>query len=416
MKAMKVSVIILAAAFLALGAGTTYAFHGGGVADCAGCHSMHSPAAGSGTLLLKGSDPSSTCLNCHMVAGATTPSSYHILTTDADRIALGGKPANYTPGGDFQWVRIPFTFTAHGETTNETGDSHGHNIVAVDHGMTADATNAQAPGGSFQSNALHCNSCHDQHGQFRRLVDDTIVKTGYPIMGSGSTTKAAPTATAAVGTYRLLAGSGYSTTAAGAIGYLGAPAAISPSSYNHDESDNQVRVSYGVGNAAGNTTWGNWCKTCHAGMHSSGNTVHPVDQTLNNTFASNYQTYMSSGKMTNTSDNSYLSLVPYAVNSGSYNVIKSFANDNDSNLTYPTQGAQVMCLSCHRAHASGFPEMLRWYGESEFLTTVSGGNVLWPSSSIGRNQEQANAAYYNRPASSFGAYQRVLCNKCHAKD
>jgi predicted CXXCH cytochrome family protein len=150
-------------------------------------------------------------------------------------------------------------------------------------------------------------------------------------------------------------------------------------------------------------------------MHSTGNNVHPVDQTLSGVFESNYKTYLSSGKMTNTADNSYLSLVPIAVNTGTNSAIAAYANTIDNNA-FPTQGAQVMCLSCHRAHASGFPEMLRWYNESEFLTTLSGTTVLWPSTSIGRTQTQANAAYYERPASSFGAYQRVLCNKCHAKD
>jgi predicted CXXCH cytochrome family protein len=414
MKAIKLGLVILAAVLLTLGVSTSYAFHSGGVADCAGCHSMHSPVSDGTQPLLKGVDASSTCLNCHMVAGATTPSSYHILTTDADTAALG-RPANYTPGGDFQWVRIPFTFTAHGETTNETGDSHGHNVVAQGVGLTADATNGTAPGGSFTSANLACNSCHDQHGKYRRLANDTIVTSGLPIYASGSTSKNTPNSERAVGAYRLLAGAGYQTAASGIIGYTGVPPAISPSTYNMVEADNQVRVSYGVGTASGATTWGLWCKTCHAAMHSTGNNVHPVDQTLSGVFESNYKTYLSSGKMTNTADNSYLSLVPIAVNTGTNSAIAAYANTIDNNA-FPTQGAQVMCLSCHRAHASGFPEMLRWYNESEFLTTLSGTTVLWPSTSIGRTQTQANAAYYERPASSFGAYQRVLCNKCHAKD
>jgi hypothetical protein len=27
-----------------------------------------------------------------------------------------------------------------------------------------------------------------------------------------------------------------------------------------------------------------------------------------------------------------------------------------------------------------------------------------------------SAAYYDRPSTQFATYQRVLCNKCHAKD
>jgi hypothetical protein len=29
---------------------------------------------------------------------------------------------------------------------------------------------------------------------------------------------------------------------------------------------------------------------------------------------------------------------------------------------------------------------------------------------------ETNAAYYDRPVTKFATYQRVLCNKCHAKD
>jgi hypothetical protein len=34
----------------------------------------------------------------------------------------------------------------------------------------------------------------------------------------------------------------------------------------------------------------------------------------------------------------------------------------------------------------------------------------------GRLEGDAQAAYYDRPATVFATYQRVLCNKCHAKD
>ena len=47
-----------------------FAFHDGGVAECGGCHAMHtakSPLALGGDYgyLLAGTDQSSTCLNCH---------------------------------------------------------------------------------------------------------------------------------------------------------------------------------------------------------------------------------------------------------------------------------------------------------------------------------------------------------------
>ena len=84
MRVSRVGLTFLAVAVvLLLAGGTPQAFHSGGVAECTGCHSMHSPKAG-GSFLLVGSDPSSTCLSCHMHAGDTGPSSYHIATADAD--------------------------------------------------------------------------------------------------------------------------------------------------------------------------------------------------------------------------------------------------------------------------------------------------------------------------------------------
>jgi len=73
-----------------------------------------------------------------------------------------------------------------------------------------------------------------------------------------------------------------------------------------------------------------------------------------------------------------------------------------------------MCLSCHRAHASGFNSMLR-YDPTSFMTTVdTTGATVYSTASDGN--AMLTAAYYGRPASSFVGYQRALCNKCHAKD
>src|SRR5512137_2524488 len=89
---------LAAAAALAFGFSQAYAFHSGGVAECSGCHSMHSPAAG-GSFLLIGSDQSSTCLSCH--AAGSGQSGYHVGTNP---LPASGIPAQMTPGGDFSWT------------------------------------------------------------------------------------------------------------------------------------------------------------------------------------------------------------------------------------------------------------------------------------------------------------------------
>ena len=85
MRIVKVGLAILGvASLLVLAGGTPEAFHSGGVAECAGCHSMHSPKPG-GSFLLTGIDASSTCLNCHQVDTDTGPSRYHISTPSSKR-------------------------------------------------------------------------------------------------------------------------------------------------------------------------------------------------------------------------------------------------------------------------------------------------------------------------------------------
>ncbi len=430
MKAIRLCLIIMAASLLTFGlSGMAYAFHSGGVANCDGCHSMHSPKP-NGTSLLIGTDYSSTCLNCHAAAD-TVPTEFHVMTYPFP--AAGIPPAEMTPGGDFAWLSKTYTFTVRGSSTTAYGQDRGHDVVASDYGMTSSTIYTTAPGGTFSSAQLACVSCHDPHGKYRRIGGDTtytVGTTGAPIIGSGSYNNSlVPTAGQAVGSYRLLAGIGYSQNAGTLpISYPGVPIASAPSTYNQSESapNLQVRVAYGLA-ATGNgvTTWGLWCATCHPGMHSTGNYVHPIDTVLGSTIATIYQTYVSSGIMTGSNASSYLSLVPFATNSSNYTVLKPLANNNGSNLNGPNSDDQVMCFSCHRAHASGFQFMLRWEMNGEFITVAdASGNPIWPGIdngappqfARGKTAAETQAAYYGRLPTLFGAYQRVLCNKCHAQD
>jgi predicted CXXCH cytochrome family protein len=419
----RTGLIILVGAFVVLlYGGTPQAFHSGGVAECGGCHSMHTPKAG-GSYLLVGSDPTSTCLTCHMHAGDTGPSSYHIATADAD-MSAGVPPKQRTPGGDFGWLRKDYTFTVRGTTTTEYGRTHGHNVVAKDvTGYDADVDNTTAPGGTFVSANMGCNSCHDPHGRLRRKSDGTFA-TGAtlggaadPIIGSGSyATSAIPAAGQAVGAYRLLRGLNDSTVA-GAT-FAGVAIAVTPSTYNQTEATNQVRTAYG---ANGTNTWGNWCATCHPNMHSSGNYVHPVDQNLSSSVINIYNAYVKSGDLTGTSTNSFTSLVPFVENSGDFATLAAHAKNDNTALGGPVSGDKVACLSCHRAHATGFPEALRWNMEGEFMIYNSqfpgtDTTPTVPQFARGRLGVETQAAYYDRPATAFASYQRVLCNKCHAKD
>jgi hypothetical protein len=123
MKTINLYLALLAAVLLCLGLGATaQAFHEGGVAHCDGCHTMHNSENGEpisdniGNSLTKGTDPSSTCLNCH----EGNDGSYHVFSNDG---------SNLSPGGDFYWLTKTFTYTTFRPQVRN-GWSFGHNVVA----------------------------------------------------------------------------------------------------------------------------------------------------------------------------------------------------------------------------------------------------------------------------------------------
>ena len=432
MKAVRISILVAAAAVLVLGfSGSALAFHSGGVAECVGCHSMHNPYPAGSNLLL-GKDQSATCLSCHQRAGDTGPSSYHISTPESELVA-GVSPIQRTPGGDFGWLHKTYTWAGRGGTTEtEEGHTHGHNIVATSgydstgadttYGYDVDPVNATAPGGSYPSTSLGCTSCHDPHGKSRRNLDGSITGAagGKPIASSGSyATNGPPTANTSVGVYRILAGPNYSTDG---VTFDGAPDAVAPSTYNQTEATNQVKVAYGRATGNGHLTWSQWCGECHQGMHydAGSSYVHPTDETLGGTISNNYNIYVRSGDLTGAAATSFTSLVPFVHNTADYDtaVTGLKANAGNASPTYagPGNNDRVDCLSCHRAHASGWEYALRWNVEYEFITDANGNYYNSGFGGRGRTIAEVEDSYYDRPSTVFARSQRSLCNKCHIQD
>lgn len=375
--------LIAAVGMFTLAAGSAMAFHGGGVAHCDGCHSMHNspenPVSGTPNgSLLKGSDASSTCLNCHDGAAR-----YHINSADG---------SNTTEGGDFYWVANPYTVIVRGNPYTFGGENAGHNIVASDFGLVADATNTQAPGGTYAASKLGCTSCHDAHGQ----VLDGTAGGSAPISVSGSYGDVAPTGTIA-GNFRILGDSLYEAGDHGSDGFAftyDAPVAQS-NSYTG------ASTRYGSGMSE-------WCGNCH-GQYLFGNGKHPVAASLDNglPYQGNYNSYVKTGDFTGTQGTSYDDLVPFETGSTDRLSLTPFSTEG------PVAGSQVMCLSCHRAHASPHNNAGRWDFEVEFIAE---------SHALESADVPATAAVYYKDGATidvvteYGAYQRSLCNKCHVQD
>jgi hypothetical protein len=368
-------------------ANPAFALHDGGVGHCDACHTMHNsadnpvgPGVTPNSLLLKGSDPSSTCLNCHNGSGG-----YHIKSL------LG---TNTNQGGDFFWMVKDYTVTIRGNVVTYGKDDHGHNVVASDFTMLADQDpdNQAAPGGSYLAINLSCTSCHDPHGK----VAGGTANGGFPISVSGSYGAADPTDGSIHGNYRLLGDSDY--VAPGGHAFT-ADAPIA-------RSKNVSGGSYG---AIGDYGMGmsEWCGNCHPDYligekHPSGN-----GKTLGNDIANNYNQYVKTGDMGGNQLTSFDGLVPFERGVADGSLL------SDAPVVGPTSNSNVMCLTCHRAHASANANAGKWDFEVELIAE---------SHALASPDVDATAAVYYKdgvvidPATEYGEWQRSLCNKCHVQD
>ena len=513
MKAARIMIILMAAALLVFGlSGAAFAFHNGGVGFCEGCHTMHNsitsgttPAyapdqligagtggwtgaagnssyntnsganggamsikAGNGAnqYLLKGSDPSSTCLNCHK-ANTGTPSYYQEMS---DVSSDAGSVQN--PAGDFQWVASSYTYTLVNPdnstaTAVSQGENHGHKVIAQDFSMTtSNSLLTNAPGSSLGSTNkpypaanLACNSCHDPHGHATRGYGagngsggQAAGHTAVIIKASGSYGPVGGIANANLGPYRLLAGAGYdpggsiqydSMDTEGLGSYLGFPAqttvtgtiaaayggltgfayvnggtavnAIAPGSTKwaekDDEAGTQQHNAYGSGMSE-------FCANCHNLLLNTGNTSgtsshkHPAGNgAAMDLVYVNYNDYYGTGSFAASAP--YWGIVPFEA--GAQDSIATLANfANGTTPETADLNSQVMCLTCHRAHATAFDHDTRWDTYATFMSNSS----VEMSSMKGTAQEWR--AVYNSQAAqgkgTAGAYQRQLCNKCHGQD
>jgi len=346
--------LLLAAGVLFAIGGNAYAFHDGGVADCQGCHTMHNSQNGAlvdpdspngNPWLLKDATPSDVCLSCH---GTSTTRGVFVGTVTA--------PGNQHGGGNFVFLTAANINDGHnGHLSPIPGSFAGHNIVAPSRGLAADATVLRAPGGGangFPSSMLGCSSCHDPHG-------NTNFRLLYGVGGIQDNSFT------------------FTNPAPNAIGIALSSSAVESQS-NH--------TAYLGGMSA-------WCGNCHGDFHANNTKmIHPSGVALGGTIASIYNRYNGTldqnGAVQATS---LLAEVPFEDPS---NTVSSTAG--------PSASSQVMCLTCHRAHASSAMDAGRW---DFMLTTLA--------------EDGVESGIYPIPNPYGGAAntsQRSLCNKCHNKD
>ncbi|MCP4205281.1 MAG: hypothetical protein GY769_25505, partial [bacterium] len=222
----------------------------------------------------------------------------------------------------------------------------GHSIVVPGYGLLPDSRHAFSPGGSFPASELGCTSCHDPHGNasFRMLHGEGSVAPGTPPF-----TRPAPTAEG----LDLLTGS--------------------ESNSNH--------TAYQAGMSE-------WCANCHGRYHDqSGNFFdHPVDENLETEVVTQYNQYNGDDDpIGGFQATAYLAAVPF--------------EDTTNTITStfgPSAGSRLMCLTCHRAHASSAPAAGRW----DFNVTLL-------------QEDGLASGSYPIPDPYLSPNQGTLCAKCH---
>jgi len=334
-------------AVLAIAAFPAMAFHDGGVAECAGCHTMHNSQDGSlvdpdspngNAWLLVDATPSDVCLGCHATHLGTVFGSDPLV------------PPVEHGAGNFVFLLEDNINDGHaGATSPILGEAAGHSIVAPSMMVGADSVLSSAPGGTFPSSALGCSSCHDPHGNasFRLLYGAGPVQDGL-----------------------------YTFTNA-------APDAVAINMNSTTPESNSNHSAYHDGMSA-------WCGNCHGDFHNNNTKlIHPSGSTLGGTIAQTYNSYNGTedigGGLQATA---YLAAVPF-----------EDAANTITSTTGPSASSKVMCLTCHRAHATSAPNAGRW----DFNVTLL-------------EDDGVESGSYVIPDPYSSPNQRSLCNKCHAKD
>jgi len=306
--------------------------------DCVNCHTMHNSQDGSAVVTGGPSENLTNfdCIGCHSSSGSAT-----INTVGTSRVPIvynHTAPSSPLAGGNFYWVV-------------ENGDNYGHNVFGiVGQDQSLSVAPGAEPGIEYQSD---CSVCH-------AALEKGCKSCHWPrhhAAGDGGI------ADQSDGWYRFL-GSAMDAAvnpddvdgAPGVIGVENADWEQTPSSTAHNVYKGTATV-YGDGESyyPKDNSIGSFCGGCHEKFHNSavaGPSLawirHPSDVVLPN--SGEYADYTT-----------YNPLVPVAKQTLDGSVSSTVTPDDDV----------VTCLSCHRAHGSPYPDMLRWDYQND---CVSGGD------------------------------------------
>lgn len=320
---------------------------------CSNCHTMHNSQNGSSVTTSGDAVKnllSSDCIGCHSSTDSST-----IINLGGSMVPIvfnaGGYPLQPLAGGNFYYVA----------KTGAAMDSYGHNVWGL---SDQDATLSKAPGNTQTcgGGGGTATGCH-----FSLAVDPALNTTAFAtgkngcegchlkLKHHGADIVAGQPETAESGWFRGLGGHFGGSFAFGVPGIESSDWEQSPSTANHNiysaRSDDYDRFLLD----STTPTITAYCVGCHQTIHqhtaemddtSSAWIRHPADRLLPET--GEYAAY-------NPVSN-YNATVPVGW----------------TDINAPTRdSAAVICLSCHRAHGSEYPDMLRW----DYNDMIAGGGA-----------------------------------------
>jgi predicted CXXCH cytochrome family protein len=336
---------------------------------CSNCHTMHNSQGGSGevkTYLGGVITPNVTtpqqyllkadCIACH--TGATGQTNSFGAPIVVHTTAPTGQGASKTlAGGDFYWV-------ATGLGAIVYGDAYGHNVSGL---AAADVpiTPADTPPGwdptatagfafdtvgiAWGSNQLTCAGVYGCHGQHN---SDGIIGAHH------GNTDGTATQAGTVGAPPTTVGSSYR--------FLGGISGKEETNWNWSETSSTHNEYFGAnattlrgsaGNVYGNKdTISFSCAECHGKFHSY------IDDTVQGTPWLRHPTDIALKGL-----GEYLSYTAYSTEAP---VARPTVLGSSNGVVTPGTDI-VMCLSCHRAHGSPEPDLLRWTYSSMIAGGVS---------------------------------------------
>lgn len=316
--------------------------------------------------LLLFANKSDVCLRCHY----GSPGSYHVWT-DAGPNAPGAMKS----GGNFVFLEEDNINDAHAGASNPIpGYSAGHTVLSGIAGNDPEGVNTFGPGAGtvvFPTSELGCSSCHDPHGNdsFRLLY-----KTGQQISYNGGTS------------------------------VLTWAAEIEAEAISVFSSENANNYNYYLDGYSA------WCSSCHEAFHEGwpGEFIHPSGSFMGGDTVASYNSYRGTTNCVAFPPTLANPQCGDGSNDGDAYYYLTPLQDTSFATTGPTAGAtgtsQVVCVSCHRSHATSAPDAGRWDFNVTFL-----------------DEDGDESGSYELPRlGAVGTYadanQRSMCNKCHGKD